>query len=60
MPVNTDLFALVVAAVVFVAGLGGLFLRAWRPEQEGVDETRDLINRLTGLPLTIDPQPIMG
>ncbi len=53
MPVNTDLFALFVAAAVFAGGLAGLSLHAWRPEQEGVDETRDLINRLTGLVATM-------
>src|SRR5277367_768013 len=53
MPVNTDIFALFVAAAVFVSGLAELYLHAWRPEQEGVDETRDLINRLTGLIATM-------
>jgi hypothetical protein len=51
--VNTDIFAPFAAAAVFVSGLAGLFLHAWRPEQEGVDETRDLINRLTGLIATM-------
>jgi type II secretory pathway component PulM len=53
MPVNTDLLALFVAAVVFVCGMAGLYLHAWRPEQEGVDETRDLVNRMTGLIATM-------
>jgi hypothetical protein len=53
MPVITDLIALFVAIVVFISGLAGLFLNAWRPEQEGVDETRDLINRMTGLVATL-------
>jgi hypothetical protein len=52
MPVNPDTLALFVAAAVFVSGLAGLFFRGWR-HTKGVDETRDLINRVTGLVATM-------
>ena len=51
---SQDLFALVVAAVVFVSGIAGLAFHAWQPRSdEQVGETRDLINRLTGLVATL-------
>jgi hypothetical protein len=52
MPVNPDTVALTVAALVFLSGLAGLFLRGWR-HTRGVDETRDLINRVTGVIATL-------
>src|SRR5271165_6534903 len=52
MPVTTGLLALV-AIVVFISGLAGLRLHAWRPESEALDETRDLINRMSGLVATM-------
>jgi hypothetical protein len=52
--VSQDLFAFVVAAVVFVSGMAGLAFHAWHPRKdEEVGETRDLINRLTGLVATL-------
>lgn len=48
-----DLFAFVVAVVVFVSGMAGLVYQAWDPRNEEVTETRDLINRLTGLVATM-------
>jgi hypothetical protein len=52
--VSQDLFAFVVAAVVFVSGMAGLAFHAWQPRKdEQVGETRDLINRLTGLVATL-------
>jgi hypothetical protein len=48
-----DLFAPFAAALVFVSGLAGLFLRGWRHANEGMGETRDLINRVTGLIATM-------
>jgi hypothetical protein len=42
-----------VAALAFAAGLIGLIIHALQPGHEGVDETRDLINRLTGLVATM-------
>jgi type II secretory pathway component PulM len=53
MPLSPDLFALVVAVVVFLSGLVGLYLRSWQPRSEGADETRDLINRMSGLIATM-------
>ena len=51
---SQDLLAVVVAAVVFISGLGGLTYRTWYPANEAeVAETRDLINRLTGLVATL-------
>ena len=51
---SQDLFAVVVAAVVFVSGMAGLAFHAWQPgSDEQVSETRDLINRLTGLIATL-------
>jgi hypothetical protein len=51
---SQDLLAVVVAAVVFVSGMAGLAYRAWHPANaEEVSETRDLINRLTGLVATM-------
>jgi hypothetical protein len=51
---SQDLFALVVAAVVFVSGMTGLAFHAWHPRnEEQVGETRDLLNRLTGLVATL-------
>jgi heme/copper-type cytochrome/quinol oxidase subunit 2 len=50
IPVSQDLFAFVVVAIVFVSGMAGLAFHAWHPsDTEQVSETRDLINRLTGL-----------
>jgi hypothetical protein len=51
--VDTDLFALFVAAVVFVSGLAGLAYHAWQPVNEDPNETRDLVNRVTGLIATL-------
>ena len=46
--------AFAVAAGVFISGLGGLAYRTWYPaNEEEVAETRDLINRLTGLVATL-------
>ena len=51
---NQDLFAFFVAALLFVSGIGGLAYQAWGdPSDEEVSETRDLINRLTGLVATM-------
>ena len=50
---SQDLFAVVVAVLVFLSGIGGLVYQAWDPKNEGVNETRDLINRLTGLVATM-------
>ncbi|HME28055.1 MAG TPA: hypothetical protein VKI44_43165 [Acetobacteraceae bacterium] len=51
---SQDLLAFAVAAVVFVSGMAGLAYRAWYPgNEEEVAETRDLINRLTGLVATL-------
>jgi hypothetical protein len=52
-PMSQDLIALVVAAVVFISGIAGLVYQAWDPRNEQVNETRDLINRLTGLVATM-------
>jgi hypothetical protein len=51
--VHQDLFALVVAAVIFASGLAGLAYHAWHPRTEEESETLDLINRLTGLVATL-------
>jgi hypothetical protein len=51
--VSPDLFALFVAVVVFVSGLAGLAYHAWQPANEEPSETRDLINRVTGLVATL-------
>jgi hypothetical protein len=48
-----DLFAFVVAALVFVSGMAGLVYQAWIPLNEEIGETRDLINRLTGIVATM-------
>ena len=46
--------AFAVAAGVFISGLAGLAYRTWYPANEDeVAETRDLINRLTGLVATL-------
>ena len=51
---SQDLFAFVVAAVVFVSGVAGLAFHAWQPRSDDqISETRDLINRLTGLVATL-------
>ena len=51
---SQDLLALGVAIGVFISGLGGLAYRRWYPaNEEEVGETRDLINRLTGLVATL-------
>ena len=50
---NQDLFAVGVAILVFLSGIAGLVYQAWDPKNEGVNETRDLINRLTGLVATL-------
>ena len=50
---SQDLLAVVVAAVVFVSGMAGLAYRTWHPKDEETNETRDLINRLTGLVATM-------
>ena len=50
---NQDLFAVVVAVLVFLSGIGGLVYQTWDPRNEQVNETRDLINRLTGLVATL-------
>ena len=44
-PMSQDLFAVVVAAVVFTSGIAGLVYHALDPRNEQVNETRDLINR---------------
>ena len=48
-----DLFAFVVAAVVFVSGMAGLIYQTWDPRNDEGSEIRDLINRLTGLVATM-------
>jgi hypothetical protein len=53
MPLSPDLFAPIAAVVVFLSGLVGLYLHSWRPRSEGGDETRDLINRMSGLIATM-------
>ena len=50
---NQDLLALVVAALVFASGLAGLVYNTWHRGTEGASETRDLVNRLTGLVATL-------
>ena len=51
---NQDLFAFFVAALLFVSGIGGLAYQAWGDRgDEEVSETRDLVNRLTGLVATL-------
>jgi hypothetical protein len=50
---SQDLFAVVVAGLVFLSGIGGLVYQTWDPRNEEVNETRDLINRLTGLVATM-------
>lgn len=51
---SQDLIAFVVAAIVFVSGMMGLGYHAWHPRnEEEVNETRDLVNRLTGLVATL-------
>jgi hypothetical protein len=51
---SQDLIAFVVAAIVFVSGMMGLAYHAWHPRnEEEVNETRDLVNRLTGLVATL-------
>ena len=51
---NQDLLAFFVAALLFVSGIGGLAYQAWGDlGGEAVSETRDLINRLTGLVATM-------
>jgi hypothetical protein len=52
-PMSQDLFAVVVAVLVFLSGIGGLVYQTWDPRNEEVNETRDLINRLTGLVATL-------
>jgi hypothetical protein len=56
---NQDLFAVVVAVLVFLSGIGGLVYQTWDPRNEQVNETRDLINRLTGLVATMSA-PVLG
>src|SRR5690242_16966197 len=51
--VTTDIFALFVAVIVFVSGLAGLAHHAWQPVGEEPSETRDLVNRVTGLIATL-------
>jgi hypothetical protein len=46
---SQDWLAPVVAVIVFVCGMGGLAYHAWSPPSEQLTETRDLLNRLTGL-----------
>ena len=54
MALNQDLIAFFVAALLFISGIGGLAYQAWGdPGDDGVSETRDLINRLTGLVATL-------
>ena len=50
---SQDLFAVVVAVLVFLSGIAGLVYQTWDPRNEEVNETRDLINRLTGLVATL-------
>ena len=44
-----DWIALVVIAATFGCGILGLFLQRWPPERHMSGDTRDLINRVTGL-----------
>jgi hypothetical protein len=50
---NPDTVAFIATPLTFVSGLAGLFYQAWRPKNEDPDETRDLINRTTGLVATL-------
>ncbi len=45
--------AVAIGTVTFGCGVLGLVINWWRPKQEGSDETRDLINRITGLIATM-------
>jgi hypothetical protein len=51
--VDRDLLAPIIALVVFASGVAGLAFSAWRPVAEQETQTRDLINRLTGLVATL-------
>jgi hypothetical protein len=46
---SEDWIALVVVAATFGCGILGVFLQRWPPERHMSDDTRDLINRVTGL-----------
>jgi hypothetical protein len=46
---NQNWIALIVFVVTFVCGILGLALQRWPPERHMSDDTRDLINRVTGL-----------
>jgi hypothetical protein len=46
---NQDWMVLIVAAVTFACGVFGLTLRQWPPQRHMSDDTRELINRVTGL-----------
>lgn len=51
---NQDiLLPIIVVALVFASGLAGLAYQNWNPRAEEGSETRDLINRLTGLIATL-------
>jgi hypothetical protein len=50
---NPDILALIVAPLIFACGLLGLSIRAWEPPNDTTDDTRDLINRTTGLVATL-------
>jgi hypothetical protein len=47
------LLPILVLILVFASGLAGLAYHTWNPGPEGGSETRDLINRLTGLVATL-------
>jgi hypothetical protein len=51
--VSAAWFSSLVAVSALAFGLIGLIVHAWEPGNEGVEETRDLINRLTGLVATM-------
>jgi hypothetical protein len=51
---NPDLIALIVAPLIFASGLLGLLIRSWETQNdETSNDTRDLINRTTGLVATL-------
>jgi hypothetical protein len=51
--VTLDLLAPIIALIVFASGVAGLAFSAWRPVAEQEDQTRDLVNRLTGVVATL-------
>ncbi|HEX4181967.1 MAG TPA: hypothetical protein VHY34_01775, partial [Caulobacteraceae bacterium] len=50
---NLDLLGPAIAVIVFAGGVAGLAFNAWYPAAEEGAQTRDLVNRLTGLVATL-------